>query len=365
MSDNLRRYCAIKGALRRLTGKEPQGNQARHVNTLAGLVSGIVGGKSTNLPEIAKKVPDAAKPESRVKRYSRWVANQRIDYESYYLPYAKAVLESLAMGPLVLVIDGSEVGCKCLALMVSVVYRGRSLPIAWLVVKGSKGHFPEDTHIDLVEQVQKLIPEGAQVIFLGDGEFDGTTLQATVANYGWQYVCRTAQNTILTGAGDEFALADVDVRPGSCVSLPDVLFTLDRYGPVHAIAWWRKGCQEPIYLVSNMELAAEACFWYMKRFRIETFFSDQKSRGFNLHKSHLSDPIRIFRLMFAACLAYIWMVFLGALAMQDGLSKIIHRSDRCDISLFQMGLRALEHFLNEGMPIPVAFRIPSVLESVR
>jgi len=25
----------------------------------------------------------------------------------------------------------------------------------------------------------------------------------------------------------------------------------------------------------------------------------------------------------------------------------------------------LEHFLNEGMPIPVAFRIPSVLESVR
>jgi hypothetical protein len=365
MSDNLRRYCAIKGALRRLRGKEAQGNQARHVNTLAGLVSGIVGGKSTNLPEIAKKVPDGAKAESRVKRYSRWVANERIEYESYYLPYATSVLERLARGPLVLVIDGSEVGRKCLALMVSVVYQGRSLPIAWLVVKGSKGHFPEDTHINLVEQVQKLIPEGAQVVFLGDGEFDGTTLQATVADYGWQYVCRTAQNTILTEDGDAFVFADVDVRPGGCISLPDVLFTLDCYGPVHAIAWWRKGCREPIYLVSNIELAAEACFWYTRRFRIETFFSDQKSRGFNLHKSHLSDPVRIFRLMFAACLAYIWIVFLGALAIQDGLSKIIHRSDRCDISLFQMGLRALEHFLNQGLPIPFAFRIPSALESVR
>lgn len=31
---------------------------------------------------------------------------------------------------------------------------------------------------------------------------------------------------------------------------------------------------------------------YAKRFRIETFFSDQKSRGFHLHKSHLSDPVR-------------------------------------------------------------------------
>lgn len=359
MSDNLRRYCAIKDALKRLTGKEPQGNQARHMSTLAALISGIVGGKSTNLPEIAKKVPDAARSESRVKRYSRWVVNERIDYETYYQPYAVAVLESLAAQVLVLVIDGSEVGRKCLSLMVSVVYQGRSLPIAWMVVKGNKGHLPEDAHVDLVEEVQKLIPEGAQVIFLGDGEFDGTTLQATVDDYGWQYVCRTAQNTILNEAGDQFAFADVDVRPGSCISLPDVLFTQDNYGPVHAIAWWRKGYQEPIYLVSNMDLAAEACYWYKKRFRIETFFSDQKSRGFNLHKSHLSDPKRIFRLMFAACLAYIWIVFLGALAMRDGLNKIIHRSDRCDISLFQMGLRALEFFLDHGKPIPVAFRMLS------
>ena len=101
MSDNLRRYCAIKSAFRRLTGREPQGNEARHINTLAALISGIVGGKSTSLPEIAKKVPDTAKSESRVKRYSRWVANERIDYETYYQPYAETVLESLATHVLV------------------------------------------------------------------------------------------------------------------------------------------------------------------------------------------------------------------------------------------------------------------------
>ena len=39
-----------------------------------------------------------------------------------------------------------------------------------------------------------------------------------------------------------------------------------------------------------------ACRWYAKRFRIETFFSDQKSRGFHIHKSHMSDVQRLSRL---------------------------------------------------------------------
>jgi hypothetical protein len=36
-------------------------------------MSGIVGGKSTQLPHIATKVPDGSKPESRVKRFARWL----------------------------------------------------------------------------------------------------------------------------------------------------------------------------------------------------------------------------------------------------------------------------------------------------
>ena len=96
---------------------------------------------------------------------------------------------------------------------------------------------------------------------------------------------------------------------------------------------------------------------YAKRFRIETFFSDQKSRGFHLHKSHLSDPKRLSRLLIAACLAYIWIVYLGSVCIKDGWVKMIHRSDRCDLSLFQLGLRLLDHFLNENLSIPVAFHI--------
>ena len=39
------------------------------------------------------------------------------------------------------------------------------------------------------------------------------------------------------------------------------------------------------------------------------------------------------------------------------LVSIIHRSDRCDLSLFQLCLRLLDKFLNEDLPIPVAFHV--------
>ena len=89
------------------------------------------------------------------------------------------MLAQLALPTLVLVIDGSVVGRGCVALMVHVIYKGRALPLCWLVRQGKKGHFPESLHIALVKQIQELIPKGAAVVLLGDGEFDGTDLQQT------------------------------------------------------------------------------------------------------------------------------------------------------------------------------------------
>jgi hypothetical protein len=257
--------------------------------------------------------------------------------------------------------DGSTVGRGCLTLMVSVVYQRRALPMAWLV-RGRKGHFPEDTHIALLEQVRPLIPTSAQVVFLGDGEFDGVNLQDTLEGYGWRYVSRTAKNIILCRAREEFSFESVAVQASELIRLPDVTLRNQNYGPVHAIAWWEQGYDEPIYLLTNIAELAEACHWYRKRAQIETFFSDQKSRGFHLHKSHLSDPTRLSRLMIAACLAYIWIIHLGVLAWREEWRKVIHRTTRCDLSLFQLGLRLLEHFLNAGFEIPVAFHVSEQIE---
>jgi hypothetical protein len=76
-----------------------------------------------------------------------------------------------------------------------------------------------------------------------------------------------------------------------CLGVEEVAFTRLHYGPILAVAWWCKDQQEPLYLVPNFDLKEEACYGYQKCFRIETFFSDQKSRGFHLHKKPPLKPM--------------------------------------------------------------------------
>lgn len=356
MSDNLRRYRAIRQALDTLAPQPPQGNVARHLNTLAALINGIVGSKSTQLPAIAGKVVDGSHPDSRVKKYTRWLQNDRIEAGTYFLPYVTTLLATVSQHTLAFAIDGSVVGRGCLCLMISLLYKKRALPLCWRVVPHPKGHVSEALHRALLAAVYPLIPAEAQVIVVGDGEFDGAQWLAQLTQQHWQYVCRTAQDTLLIDEGDTFLFGHVACAPGErYFSLPGVYFTTQHYGPVHAVVYWDRRYPEPLYLLTNLEVAEEAYYWYHKRAQIETFFSDQKSRGFNLQKSHLSDPSRLERLLIAAALAYLWLMYLGALVSTNGWQSLIHRADRCDLSLFQLGFRFLDYVLNQILPIPVAF----------
>src|SRR5262245_29171380 len=115
------------------------------------------------------------------------------------------------------------------------------------------------------------------------------------------------------------------MRPGTRYdTAPEILRA------IMVVCCWAKGYQEPLYLVSNLSTAEEACRLYHKRCRIETFFSDQKSRGFHIHQSHIADPQRLSRLLIAACFAYIWVVYLGSFCEKAGWREHIHRNNRCD-----------------------------------
>src|SRR5688572_26817788 len=234
MSDNHRRYRAIHEALTQCYAGEISGRMAQHLTILAALIRGIVASKSRQLPQIALKIADRAKTESRVKRLSRWLDNDQIKEEIYFLPYAELLLQHLALETLVLVMDGSGVGRGCCALMIHVIYKGGALPLAWVVRQCPKGHSPESLHIELVELVRELIPEGSTVVFLGDGEFDGTELQATLNEAGWFYACRTSKRTVATWEGLKFNLdlLGSSIKPGMLIELKEVQFTRNAYGPV-------------------------------------------------------------------------------------------------------------------------------------
>jgi len=361
MSNQLRVYTQVLKTLKRMMPSQTQG----HVVTLAMMITGIVIGKKAQLAPMSTQVPHPAKDKSIEKRMQRWVRNGRVEIEVYYLPYAQALLAGLAENTLLLAMDGSTVGRGCMVLMVGVVYHKRALPIAWVVYKGKKGHASAETHISVLEVVRGLIPAGADVILLGDGEYDSVDMLTWVEQHtDWGIVARTASDTHVFSDGEWTSLAELGVQPGGLISLPEVLFTRQSFGTPHVIAWGDQVYADPLYLVNNLELAEEACYWYRRRYRIETLFSDKKSRGFQIDKSHLSDPARLARLLIATSLAYIWMICLGFQAIQEDHTDLIDRADRIDKSMFRLGLDWLTYLLKWGKPFTVQFCVPSYSSAV-
>ena len=364
MSDTYRRYAAIKQGLMQFFHPRPTGHRERHLNTLVALICGLTGGQRAQLPTIADHAPSAgADQASGVTRFQRWLKHDANTLDGWFLPVAAALLTTLAQQPLLLVMDGSVVGRGCVALMLSVVYHGRALPLAWVVVEGQKGHFPQATPWALLAQIQPLIPSTAEVTFLGDGEFDGTALQALLRQYHWQYVCRTAPNILMTVAGKTRPLGNMAPERGELLAVRPAWITAEEYGPVSILAIWEATYDAPLSLVTTMADLAAALAAYRKRAQIETFFSDQKSRGVHIHKSHLSDPKRLARLLIAACWAYLWLVYLGACALRETWLKRLQRQDRCALSLFRRGLRLLARCLTDALPIPAGFLVPVSLPS--
>jgi hypothetical protein len=359
MHINFRTYRTIKLTLAQLLHTRANSHAEQHLNTLSLLICGIVSAQHVQFDKLASHAPiRGRKNESLITRFRRWVKHEDITLEALWLPIARSVLAALAKAELTILLDGTTAGRGCVILMASVVYRGHAIPLLWSVVKGKKGHLPQDVHCALIARLQELIGADATVTLLGDGEFDGTELQAALRKAKWDYVCRTASNILIFAQERVFSVADLPLAPGEAVSLADVQMTAKQYGPVMLIGAWEKTQDEPLYLITSLSDGQAALERYRLRFRIECMFANHKSRGFRLDKSHLADPARLARLLIATSLAYVWIHAVAVFARAQGWVERFHRKDRCDLGLFQIGLRAIQYALREGLRVPVSFSLP-------
>ena len=359
MHINFRTYRTIKITLAQLLHTRANSHAERHLNTLALLICGIVASQHVQFDKLASQAPiRGRKNESLITRFRRWVRHEDVSLETLWQPIARSVLAALAKAELTILLDGTTAGRGCVILMASLLYRGHAIPLLWSVVKGKKGHLPQDVHCALIARLQQLIGADATVTLLGDGEFDGTDLQAALRKAKWNYVCRTASNILIFAHERAFTVADLPLSPGEAVSLAEVQMTAKQYGPVMLIGAWDKKHDKPLYLITSLSDGDQALSRYRLRFRIECMFANHKSRGFRLDKSHLADPARLARLVIATSLAYIWILAVAVFAQPQGWVEQFHRKDRCDIGLFQIGLRAIQYALREGVRVPVSFLLP-------
>lgn len=303
--------------------------QFQRLLTLSTMISSCILQQSSHLEALSSGFSNDTDRESKVKKVKRFLDSKWNDYHDYYLPFAEGFLRNIAhQKELVYIIDGTQSAGNCITLMLSVLWKGYAIPIIWLIREGEKGHFSEEKHLELLEKATEIIPKNTRNIFLGDGEFDGKKLRKKLQTLNIEYVVRTSKDRLITnecGETDRFENQTNGFENGQ--------YWLGYASEnSHAVYWKTKKYTDPVYLLTNLELAALACAYYKKRFKIELLFKQLKSAGFNLQRSKLRGEKRCSNLIMILSFAFVFCFCLGIFLKKKKKEMIgkFYRFDRID-----------------------------------
>jgi len=157
-----RLYRKILKTLRKFFGKSLKGHKRSRLYKLAAFISGLMRTKRPDMRSIGSGLLQQIKCHSKEKEVKKFLENRWIDGQTYYEPYIAQIVEKIiALFPkrtdVILVIDGSKMGKNHMALLTSLFFQGRGLPLTWLVQKKPKGHFKSTKHVELLHKTYQLL----------------------------------------------------------------------------------------------------------------------------------------------------------------------------------------------------------------
>ncbi len=116
--------------------------------------------------------------QSHQRRFRRWLSNRRIDVAAVHHPLVAHSRSQWGNERMYLSLDTTVVwNCLCI-VWVGVVYRGRTIPIAWRVVAQASSTVRLWTIQRVLRQALRVIPEGVVVVLLADRGFaDGKLMK--------------------------------------------------------------------------------------------------------------------------------------------------------------------------------------------
>jgi len=321
------------------------------------LIVGIYQSRSVCLSRIAGKIPGQAKLLSTTRRLSRLLANPAIRVRDWYKPVATQWLEAQfhCLGEIRLVVDGTKIGFGYQLLIVSLVYRKRAIPIAWTWVKHAKGHSGSLKQLALLAYVRKLIPSGAAVFLVGDCEFGAVEVLRQLDKWHWFYVLRQKSDTCVwfNEQNGWKTFGSFIQKPGQSIWLGNGYLTTKEIYWVNLLAHWKIGEKEPWCLATNLPDLSMTLKFYKCRMWIEEMFGDMKKHGFDLESTMLRHFDRLSRLTLAVSIIYVWLVSVGTNTVRNGLRAQVDRTERRDLSIFQIGLRFIERRLTNSLSFKI------------
>jgi hypothetical protein len=328
------------------------------VRNFVWLLIGIYQSRSVYLSRIAGKIPGPAKLLSTTRRLSRLLDNAAICVQEWYEPVARQWLETQLryIGEIRLIVDGTKIGFGHQLLIVCLTYRKRAIPIAWTWVKHVRGHSTASKQLTLLAYVRKLIPARAAVFLVGDCEFGAVAVLRQLDQWHWFYVLRQKTDTgvWLNEKCGWQPFGNYIQDPGQSIWLGRSCLTAKEIYSTNLLVHWKIGEKEPWCLATNLPDRRMTLAYYARRMWIEEMFGDLKKHGFNLECTMLRHYERLSRLTLAVVLLYIWLISIGTRVVRKGLRNLVDRTDRRDLSIFQIGFRFIERCVINALIFHIA-----------
>jgi hypothetical protein len=250
--------------------------------------------------------------QSTQRRFRRWLGNRRIEVAPLYGPLIQQALQAWGKHAVYLALDSSMLGNQYCVIRLSVVYRGRAVPLVWEVIEHGSSSVTHAAYAALLDAVPALLPVGVKVVFLADRGFADTELFAHLQRLGWHFRIRIkASFSVLRPGQGVGKVEDFSLAPGRALFLQHVAITAKAFGPVSLALARHSSTGEYWYLVSDEPTRAFTFEEYGRRFDIEENFLDDKSNGFQLESSLVRDADALTRLCFVVAVATLYLVAQG------------------------------------------------------
>jgi len=321
--------------------KQARWRDRRHLSTLAWMVAGLLSSGWIALDEWAPFVAGRAQfAQSTVRRFSRWLSNPRIDALRLYAALLRTALGEFPDGRLFVALDTTMLWGGFCVVQLSLVYRGRSVPVAWKVLRHPSSSVAFRDYRGVLGFAARLL-RGREVVLLADRGFIHVELLRWIARTpGWHCRIRCKRGVGLFQLnGKKLALR---LSAGEVRYYEGVLLGAARV-PVSLAVGWEKGAKEPWIVVSDEPAGPETLRDYGLRFSIEEGFLDHKSGGFQWESSKLRDARALQRLCLVMAVATLVLVCQGVAVAAAGLRRRVDPHWFRGLSYARIGWNWIRH----------------------
>ena len=236
-----------------------------------------------------------------------------IDVSCCFAPLLRWVLSWWQGKQLALAIDATMHGDKVAALVVSVLYRGCAIPVAWRILPANKKSPWIEALMALLTSLAPAVGHDLEVVVMTDRGLWSPRLWNTIRGLGWHPLMRLKRNTVFQPLGGcrNQALHLVP-GPGHAWMGPGTAFKakgVQRSGTL--IVMWDEDQKEPWVLLTDLPVHRDAVAWYGLRFWIELGFRALKGVGLHWDRTRRTDPHRVARHWLTLSVATLWILAYG------------------------------------------------------